>query len=331
MSANVSCDSNGTFTLSESLNFIAFSVVAPVYFVFGVSARTICLVAFYKQYKKEKAYAYQMFMALYDMLAIITFAACTLTLNNFAGFRLPGALWFQRNYVLMWYSAHLASPLDQSFITVTLLASLCMTADRVFALLRPLSHKAINHSRHQAVAASVCLFLGLATSAFDVCRYKVVKKGDLYELAVNYDYLAAVTAYVLAQIRNVVRFVGNIALVACNVIMVVSYRNSVLKVTVALNNDDLLAKRKRIERTLILLTLCQSIYSTINISLWNAYYGLVYGVLQFTACNGKIMAPINDLVMQVGEVVQFVVIWSVSKQFRATVRGSLRCKLDDGG
>lgn len=330
MTPNDSCYLNESNTVVEGLNFFVFNIAAPTYFLFGISTRGICLIAFYKQYKKENAYGYQMFSAFCDMLAVITIFLCNLTIDNLAGFRLPGSLGFQQNYALMWYSARLAAPLDQASITAMMLALLSMSADRLLAMTRPFLYKTINHKRHQALAAFFCLFVGFSTSAFDMFRYDIRQNGDRYKIVIDYDYVATPTAAALAMVRNVTRVVGNVALVACNVIMVITYRMSVRKTGVVSDNDERLARRKRTERTLLALTLCQSIYSTVSMCIWNVYFGLAYNNPSFTSCTGKLMAPASHLVEQVGEIVQFFVMYAVSKQFRATIIDCLRCKEVEG-
>lgn len=324
---HIACNLSETVqTATEITNYIAFKIVAPIYIIVGICLRGICLVVFYKQYKKEKAYNYQVFATFCELLRMFTCLSSTLTMNNLAGFRQVGSVWFQKSYVSMWYSARVAASLDQGFITVTLFAYLSMTADRLYALAKPFSYKAIDHKRHQTIAAFLCLFLGVSTSIFDTFRYDMREAGDHYVIVVNDEYVESTVGIVFSTIRNVVRMTGDVALIACNVAMVLSYRKSTRRINVASTNEHRQDKRKEIERTLLYLTFCQSVVTTVSMTLWNVYYGMVYSYRDFTECEGMLMAAIVDIITQMGDVVQFIAIWAVSKQLRESILGLVRCK-----
>lgn len=312
--------------IEKQLSFAAYTVVTPIYFIIGILSRGLCLVAFYKQSKHDKAYGYQGFAALSELFEVITVALCMATRNNFAGYRLPGATWFQKSYALMWYAAHLASPLEQGMITTSLLISLSMAADRTFAMAKPFLYKNINHRRHQLIAATISFTLGLSTSAFDAFRYQLRYDGIKYEMTVKEEYVATQGAFALAIFRNVVRILANLALVLCNILMIVYYRLKAHKVRAMDGNEERMAKRKSTHRTLVMLTLCQSVFTTSDLTMFNVYYSLVYMDSRFTSCFGKVMAPMDDLVLQITGVLEVFVLLSISRNFRAIISSVLCCK-----
>lgn len=151
MAANVSC--GFTTELEDFKNrilYLNFSYLPAFYFLIGVSTRTLSLIAFYKQYKKEKAFAYQIISAIIEMLEIIMTFLYLISKNNLAGGLLrPGVMWYKQNYPLMVYASNFCVPIFHGCITSSLLISVSMTADRAFSLAKPYYYKNINHRRHQ--------------------------------------------------------------------------------------------------------------------------------------------------------------------------------------
>lgn len=207
--SNSTCDLGDYLeTPKKVLPFVAANVLTPVYFSVGVFSRISFLIAFYKQYEKEKGYAYQLFVSITDLLLILTYSLNMTTLNNLSGFRLPGPHWFRESYALMWYSAHLATPLFQIFTTMSLLLSVIMASNQVFALAKPFTYKNLNHRKYLLIALGTSFSIGFSTSVFDMFRYQVGQVGNEYEVIVNDAFVATTAAFALAMVRNIVRMLG---------------------------------------------------------------------------------------------------------------------------
>lgn len=314
--------------LINGLNFAAYYVSTPIYFVFGVSTRVVTLIAFYKQYKKNKdnGYGFQIIATTCDLLEIIVVTTSFLSfIAN--GFRFPpGAAWFQRSYVLMWYSAHLSAQY-QSFITASLLISLCMAIDRAFALAKPFAYKTIKHGWRRSIAVIACYSLGILTGIFDVFRYDITEDGDLYKYVVNEEYVKMTSSIVLAHVRNAVRMISILALICCNIAMIFCYRSHAKKIAISdATSASRSVKRKATQKTLVLLTICQSTFTAVDVSFYTAYYSLVYATSTFSSCGGKLMAPMNDLTLHAATILEFVALCAISKEFRDTIFGLFRKK-----
>jgi hypothetical protein len=304
----------------EHLNYIAYQICAPIYFIIGLVTRSISIAAFYKAYKEEKGYGYQLVASILEMFEIIASTLNMLTTNNMSGLRLPGALWFQQNYFLMWYSAVLAVPIKHAFITTSLLISLAMSADRVFALAKPFVYKNVNHKRHLAIIVVISLCIGFSTSIFDMFRYQVCNGDNRYKLCTDKVYTSSTTANVLSWIRTLLRIIANLILIICNIAMVIYYRSSANKINTSQHsNDQRTIKRKATEKSLILLTICDSIFTTAVMSMSNTYYILTYSDPKFSSCAGQIVAPVTDIIIQVAGVAKFFALLGISKQFRETI------------
>lgn len=247
-----------------------------------------------------------------------------LTLGNLSGLRLqPGSDWCQENYALMWYAAHVASPLEHTFLTTSLLLYVNMAADRAFAIASPLRHKALNHRKHQILAFVVSLTLGVSTSIFDVFRYDVIQDGYKYALAMDETYVDSTTAFVCDIIRNALRIAGNLMLIICNIAMVVSYHIKLRRIKFIDSNDQM-GKRRSTQKTLLLLTLFQSFFQTVDMTLYNTFFTLEYSIPGFADCYGLVMAPLCDLVQQLAGTAELFALLTICRQFRRSVLSTLK-------
>lgn len=308
------------------LSFLCYTVLTPFYFLIGVFSRTICFIAFYRQYKHEKAYGYQIYVALSDTLEVITKSIDNVTNHNLAGFQLPGALWFQQNYFLMWYSAHLASPLAGVFITTSLFINTSMACDRLFVLWSPFAHQKIDHFRHQLIAITTCFLIGLSTSIFECFSYNVISDGYKYIMVVNEDFSQSETAFALQLLRNVIRMIGNVAIIGCNIAVVLLYYFRTHQNEILQGRLEHRIRVKSVQRTLFFLTISQSFFTTIDITMYTIYNSLFYTLDDFSDCIGKILGPATALTLQIACILEFGAIMIISRSFRNTILSCLTCK-----
>lgn len=310
-----------------------YYIATPIYFVLGTIGRSLCLAFFYKQYKQETAYMYQIFASVTDMLEILAVSLNMITFNCLSGYRFrPGVTWYKQSYPCMFWAAHLTSPLEQSFLTFSLLLSVSMAADRVFALSKPFKYRNSNRMRHQLTALTTCFLLSFTISIFDMFRFETFQDGDHYIIKVNQDYVTSNLALGMTMVRNCVRIIGDILLISCNVAVIVLYRSSVKTAAIAIaGNEQKEAQHKAMQRSLVLLTVCESFFNTIVITSWNIYYTLVYLDPTFSLCLGKLVGPICDLLLEVAGVLEFFALLLVSKQFRDAVFNQLKCMKEQVG
>lgn len=148
-----------TATAQDTLNFIFYTLWTPIYFVLGTVGHILCLAAYYEQSKKEAAYWQQIFVALSELIQIVTttvFIIFMKWLND--AHEKPE--WYQRCYSCIWFTCHLSAPLPNMFMTSSLLLSVSMAADRLYAIARPIAYKNGNRKRQHMISGVVCLFLG---------------------------------------------------------------------------------------------------------------------------------------------------------------------------
>lgn len=313
--------------LTSYLYVASYEVFLPFYFVIGICGHGVCVFAFCKQCKKgkEQAYVYQVIASIGDIAEVIVVTLCQGMLCNLAGLRLPGESWFRKNYVLMWFSAHVTVVLEHTFVTTTLLLYVCTAADRAYAMANPFKHKTIDHKKYQILACVASFSIGLLTTIFDGFRFQVRLNGDLYEIYTDQAFVNSSLAFALALLRNAVRVVANVALTSCNIAMVIYYRSNFRKVGSTKVNQQRTAREKATQKLLLLLTLCQSLFTTVDMTLYDVYYTELYGVPGFSACGAELMSVICDMTLQVAGVLELFSLFAISKQLRQCVRNAVRC------
>lgn len=321
---STSCLDETAERIKDNLSLAAYELFLPFYFLIGVFGHGICLYAFCKQYfKKETAFAYQILVSFGDLVECIVMSFGHLIAGNFSGLRLPGFTWFQENYAMMWFAAHIAVFLEQAVVTISLLLYVMMAADRAFAVAYPLRHKALNHERLQILAAIISLTVGLSTSIFDGFRYEVRPKGRKYEMYVDEAFLNSTIGFVCDIIRNVLRLVCNIMLIIFNIAMVVGYHFILRQTKCDANYKQMSNKRRATQKTLLLLTFFQSFFQTLDMTLFNIYFFLDYSSPGFADCSELIMGPICDLVQEVAGTMELFALLIICKRFRLTIFSAL--------
>lgn len=294
-----------------------------LYFIFGMLGHITCLFSFYKQAKTDNAYRYQIFLTANETVEIVAYLLASICVFWFSGFSgTEGAKWFRSNYTLMWFASHIAIMQLNMLITNSLLLSLAVVADRLFALTKPFVYKAINHKCHQNVAITVCFVLGIATSIFGYFQFTATldQETGLYTLEINVPFVTSDIANILAQIRNAVRVFSLIALVISNTVLVVLYRKRNNKVTKLTSTVDKKKKeRKDMEKTLTFLTIFQCLFNSISMLALVSFYAAFYILPSFSVCESLLWAPLLDGTLQFLDLADLYVVFSISKKFRQII------------
>jgi hypothetical protein len=297
--------------------------VTPFYFVFGLFGHALCLIAFYQQAKKEKEYAYQIYVTFSETFEVLAYAFFTLTMYWLSDGRgRTGVDWFRSSYGCMWITAHMSTPLVNVFVTSCLLFAVAMSADRIFALKKPILYKKINHKRHQRVALCICAFIGVSTSVFDCFRYyPLLDTGTgLYSIKPDSAFTGSLTGGSLAHLRNAVRAVGLVALIACNIAMIISYRNYTRQAdSMQSTNSTNAKKRADQQRTLVVLAACDSLFNTLAMTYFICFYGALYIYPPFATCQQYFFGPTGDGWIQLCDTMNFYVIFAFNKSFRQMI------------
>lgn len=323
------CGISYAILVMQNVTFIiGYGVVTAFYILIGLTGNITLLISFYKQSKKDSAYAYQVFLTTSKALEIFFFSWFILGYKWGSGTEHEGLPWYLRNYWLKFYAAHIGCPLGNTFIVSSLLCAVAMTADRVFALGKPFVYKNIDHSKHQIVAVTVCFVIGILTNVYETMRWYVQPKvvngtwDGYYEVLPDEDYLASPLGVALANIRTGVRFVGVFALIGLNIAMGVIFRKRMEKVgkmTAATTNDEKEKERRASEKTLLILTIYQSCLMAANQIPHCGEYIAIFASATFTRCWGVIVAPFVDGCIQVTDTIDLFVIIAINQKMRRAV------------
>jgi hypothetical protein len=332
------CSLNGALLqFQEWAMFTDSFIVMPFYLTVGFSSNIILLIAFYKQSKHDNAYSYQVTLTLSKSCEIFSFSMFIMSYKWCAAVETPtGCPFFMKNYSLMFYAAHIACPVFNGFIIISLLMSVAMSADRVFALSKPFIYKNINHKKHHAISTTVCVLIGVWTSAFEVQRWTVVWPNENGTLTgdetwkVKYDeiYLATDVAIALGHLRTVIRILAVFTLISLNIALAVVFRQRNRKVGQMAANDTKEKERRAAEKTLLILTVYQSVLNAIAQAPHSGYSIMAAAFPEFNSCYGIVVAPFVDMAIELADSADFFVIMAINKRMRRVVLNVFPCKCE---
>lgn len=312
--------------VEEIGTYIDYYIVAPIYFIMGTPGHILLLIVFYKQMKEDSAYMYQVFVTVSELVEIQGSCILGFSFKFLSGAEYTeGVMWFRKSYFLMYYTAHLAHNNYHTFFTLSLLLSIAMTGDRVFALAYPFKYKNINGKKHKIIAVIVCILISATTSFSEELYFTVIEQGDHY--AVVLDPAASKKMFVvfLGQLRNAIRCVGLLILVGLNIIMVRLYHKRFTQVSKLTGNDERQKQAKAQEKTLLTLTICQSIFQGLSVLSTVLYQSTVYASPYFALCTRYEYYSFKDMTFQICDILELYVTFGINKQFRNQVLQIFAC------
>lgn len=302
--------------LGDNVNFAQF-IILPFYSIVGTLGHALCAAVFLKEAKNEKAYVYQIFLEIAGCLENILF---TLYLLAFLGSGIfgDGYEWYQKSYFLMWYAAHLALPLLHSMSVTCLLINVCMAADRAIAIMKPFSYKNINRKRNQILSLVFSIILSFCATFFDVRLFEVSKNSEShFVLAVDLDFVGTLPSIILSHICNGIRMLGLLALIVNNVNIFRYYKKHIAQMQKSsVNKKNHEAKEKSLEKSLLLLTITQSIFTAVTMFSYVVFYTAAYTVPLFNECDKVVYAPLLNIVVMICDVSKTCVIVAMNSKGR---------------
>lgn len=316
-------------SLISNERYVAYQVIAPIYFVLGLTGHSLLLLALYKQSKLQPAYMYQVFRAVSETVQVFTrsmyYFSSILLLSVYPDYQNPLPA-LNRSFTFVWYAAHLSIPISNAIVTTSLILSVCMVADRVFALWNPMRYQKLNRKWHQILAVILSVFVSFAACVFDCFRIEVIEGAEVgtYTIVFNTEYMNSRKAYALALCRAVLQGISLLALVVLSVCLTFLYRARFVKGSLLMSNAEQ-GQRKQAEKTLVLLTLLECTFNALGISFLIGNYVGLYGFPDVYVCAGKIVTPFLDMTLMAVDVADFYTMVLVSRRFRKMLRDAMRC------
>src|SRR4051794_731516 len=100
LALNDTCNLGETYwRMVGNSDYVVYTIMPPIHIALGLIAHLIPLYIFYKQSKYEKAYAYQIFSTISELVYLLSLEALMYTI-----FHWSTASWFTSSYPLMWYA-----------------------------------------------------------------------------------------------------------------------------------------------------------------------------------------------------------------------------------
>lgn len=327
MSAYNDCGvTNSTMAIIDQLHFLSYGLVNQIYLVLGLFGNTVLLVAFYVQSKTEKAYGYQVILVISKILEILSFSIFLTTLKCFSGAENQEADWFVQDYTIMWLTGRVGPVAAIALIINSLLLTLAMTVDRFIALAKPFVYKDMNLLRQQVISVCLCLAVSILCSVSDAWRYDIGGEPGHYKLITNEEYVKSDVAIVTAHIRTGIRFAGVAGMIVLNIVVALMFRRQTRKVgQMTAENDDKQKSRRSAEKTLLVLSIYQSILMAISQTPHMGYHVLAYVVPSFTRCAGMVYSPTADAMIMVTDSIDLFVLMGINKKMRKAVMNGIAC------
>lgn len=205
----------------------------------------------------------------------------------------------------------------------SLVFAFLLSADRVHALAYPMKYKIVDHKRRQVIALILGLILGIGTSLYDCFRFVVIERfRGSYELVVDDVYVKGALAIKLSltQLRNIVRFAFLVLLMISNVALIILYRYRSRKMRkMREGNSSKLSVLRASEKTLLVLSVSESVSKTFSNSCWFTTYVMYAVAPSFYTCGQTVIGSLLNIVLAVFPAIDFCVSLSVSKPYRSLV------------
>lgn len=306
----------------EQIGVGVYYIFTPFYLIFGLLAHILCLRAFLKRAKKEKAFVYQVMESISKLCAIIFRSIYVVTVNWLTGKYVSGIAgqWWFSCYGCMWFTAMIPTATMNAFFTTSELLSIFVIYNRIMALGKPIQYKNTNHKRNQIFVALFCFGVGFSTSVFHYFRFNVINLDGKYKYVVDGVYEKSVTYMVLSQTRNILRGVSLLPIYIGNVLLICLFKKHRKEIKTKLHHHQNSAKETEdAETTLTIICLCQSLFMTISATGMISFYAALTIKPSFGSCESLLISPIQEGLLELIEVCDFYLACFVSRNFRKMV------------
>lgn len=299
-----------------------YRTITPTFLILGLTGHTVCLWAFTHQSKSEKAYLYQIFLTVAEIIDVIILAALEASLK-WSGSQDEGLAWFRNSYFLMFYAAHVAIPLCHTMSIVTLLLSVSLVTDRLFAITKPFAYRNINRKKHQGLAVVISLLISILSTLYNARIFEVIPSNEtnyFYKIQPDVPYVTSTLAYSLEYLCNGIRIIGLLTLIIFNIVLVQVYRKRLRTVingnTGTSHDKQKEAETRAVERALFVQAISQSLFTGITTFSYIAFYTGAYSIPNFNSCEAFVFAPVLNITLMACDMADTCVTVVVNKKSR---------------
>lgn len=307
--------------------WVTYTIIPPFCLLIGLPSHLIALIAFLRHRNSDTGYSYQILTGVTKIFEIVGMFLFSMFFYNGAGQDWSGegtgdgAEWFLGSYWLMRFTAHVLPPMAAFVSDLVAFSSAAMAADRAFALSLPFRYQSKNHSMHFLWACLLCFSIPLMCELHLALSFTVVRRQNSTKYSIEYgQFSGSSTNLVWTNVTAAIRSIAELTLIVCSIFMIYRFKRRNLKVQQLSTNDARKeATRKANERTLFYLALFQCTANTLPGFLITAWDVTNYFQPSFVYCDGVILSPITDLVLQVVNAIDVYFMICVSTNFRRMI------------
>ncbi len=270
----------------KMISFVCYCIIVPIMYIVGFTGNFICLAAFLKGFKTQKAFIFQIIILIGDTAVLFTMMGYYVVYVFLpVRFALPTNVEYRRNPVLMFYGAHFAIQIPHTIAFGSLWFFVGMSIDRYQALSDAHKYQSVNPVRRAFKMAAVCYPMGVLFMFYDYFRLKVEysEEEGAYKILTDLNYTKSVAGSV-GSICNSAAFIVAPFIVIVLAFMVVRKYRSIMKETKAKEAE---AKKKNPgkhatvpksvdENVFTVLLLSQSVLVLIGASLVSVIKGMLF-------------------------------------------------------
>lgn len=292
----------------------------------GLLCNVIVFLAFYKQSETEKAYGYQVAFTITQTLEFFCFGTY---LGAFAWLDwIEVQYWFVTNYWLIFVFQYLGLCCHLVLLTCSVFLAVAMAADRVFALIKPVVYRNIDHRRHQSIAIIVCFLISVAVNIPAWKEAKIVRVGDRY-IVYEYYYLLSTNSTVerifYFNAASIARIASLAVLIILNTIMVIMFKLRMTGSNTVTNegNQQRIRKRKAAEKVLLRVNIYQTCSMVFNQTTHVIWFTLCIFYPVFVRPYIDILAPTFYGWIMLTDTLDAVILASVNKKIRGAILSAM--------
>lgn len=322
--------SDSTKYLNEAAYWNTYAIFMPIYFVFGFTGRSLSLLAFYRQAKEESAYLFQIFVAIVELYGVVSFTWYTQARYLWSGIAKLGQNWFMKCWFCMFVDAHFHT--QGQTMMCSLMLTLCMTLDRIYALTKPVLYNKVQSRKGQQWAIFIfCVFLPFFTALPAGFYFMTTwnEEQGMYNNVYNAPWRTLLLS--LLNVQFWLKLIVTLGLVGSSLVLALIYRKRMKKrhKTMTIANKETEEANMRKVRTLFWLTFIQS---TLDIIAMGAEfsYNLISWVTQMwpslgdNDCISVVIAPFTDGARAVTDMADFYIVFALMPSFRQMVIKSVK-------
>ncbi len=296
--------------------------------VVGVLGNTLSLLAFLTQLKSNRAYFHQIFLVLADFCTLMSFFVGLVGIEHLGvgKNRAPNVIQ-KSKFLLQFFCAGFVW--TNIFSTAELIIFVGVSADRLYALSKPLKYRNVNKKRNATVIAILGILIGMGVGFpgffyFKIEYDEVVNK---YIAVRGFEWARGAISKILEALRIILRFGCVITIMILAGLISTAYARNKKRQKQLRTRNSVQSKETVSEESLTMLLIGQAMLVLIGQLPIQVFYAaiILFNVNRYSSL-GRILGMIANVsgTMQISW--NCFVYFCMSKQFRLALKSCLLCR-----